>query len=112
MARVVVYRMNVRFNHVTFHRKCYLMKVMNVRFNHVTSHRKCYLMKHTPNNNNDTVLTLHTVFFVVVQAVLTPAVHVEAAAHVVQGAPPEVEKRSLGLFFSYRFDWAKPKIDL
>ena len=63
---------------------------VNVRFKNVTFHRKCSLIKHT--NNNDTVLTLHTVSTVVVQAVLTPAVHVEAAAQVVQGALPEFEK--------------------
>ena len=42
------------------------------------------------------VLTLHTVSTVVVQAVLTPAVHVEAAAQVVHGVRhgvlPDVEK--------------------
>ena len=44
------------------------------------------------HTNNSAELTSHTVFFVVVQAVLTPAVHVEAAAHVVHGVLPEVEK--------------------
>ena len=38
------------------------------------------------------VLTLHTVSVVVVQAVLTPRVHVEAAVQVVHGALPQVEK--------------------
>ena len=63
---------------------------MNVSFNHVTFNRKYPMIKHTPNNN--TVLTLHTVFFVVVQVVLTPAVHVALAAHIVHGVLPEVEK--------------------
>ena len=38
------------------------------------------------------ILTLHTVSDVVVQAVLTPAVHVASAAHNVHGVLPEVEK--------------------
>ena len=44
------------------------------------------------HTNNSAELTSHTVFVVVVQAVLTPAVHVAAAAHVVHGVLPEVEK--------------------
>ena len=43
-------------------------------------------------NNNNTVLTLHAVFFAAVQAVFTPAVHVEASAQAVHGALPDVEK--------------------
>ena len=50
------------------------------------------MIEHT--NNNDTVLTLHAVSVVVVQAVLIPAVHTvgEATAQVVHGVLPEVEK--------------------
>ena len=62
---------------------------MHVRFNHLSFHRKCSLIKYT--NNNDTVLTLHTVSVVVMQAVLTPVAHEEAAAQVVHGALPEAE---------------------
>ena len=40
------------------------------------------ILDQTPTTIN-TVLTLHTVSVVMVQAVLTPIVHVEAAAHVV-----------------------------
>ena len=39
-----------------------------------------------------TFVALHTESVVVVQAVLTPVVHVEAAAQVVHGMLPDVEK--------------------
>ena len=38
------------------------------------------------------ILTLHVVFVVVVQTVLTPVVHVESVAHDLHGAFPEAEK--------------------